>query len=83
MSHATGRQSYRDKKNILLFLIKVLAGKKAQSTVLILKYPYSLVCLKFCKRGSIGFCPDSKLYRVTSNLVITLFGREKMVIYQL
>lgn len=29
-----------------------------------------------------GFCPDSKL-RVTNNLVITLVGKEKAVIYQL
>lgn len=82
MSHATGRQSYRAKKTILLCSIKVRAGKNTQSTVLILKYPYSLVCLKFCKRGSMGFRPDLKL-RVTNNLVITLFGKEKAVIYQL
>lgn len=77
-----GNPIEQKKKNILLCSIKVLAGKKKQSTVLILKYPYSLVCLKFCKRGSMGFCPDSKL-RVTNNLVITLFGKEKAVIYQL
>ena len=29
-----------------------------------------------------GFCPDSKL-RVTNNLVITLFGKKKAVIYQI